>query len=272
MWITLGPRIHAKALEMSRYSSVGHLESDRYCWLLSSRPTDPCFKPPRDSRRHRLWSPVPSLRLIRPAGLLPPVMAQSKDPQDSGSSSSSSSVEPGSSNNSGEHVPPSHPPPRRNRHSLRGSSSPWTPPAWTQGPRAQMALRVAFNVLTFYLLMRIWPFGGGLRVGEEGSTPPNADGAKEVSVKLEVPFSDFVRNVKHNEVRRGRGKDGTHWSALSAEAVGRNLPISHDAGGWPPPDVIKQGGSCYTCRWRRWFFPQRGAPRWGLRRGQRRDL
>ena len=134
---------------------------------------------------------------LRPVGLLPPIMAQSKDPPE-GSPSGTDPVSSSSSSSGGEHNPTHDPPPapRRTRNSLRGSSSsfPWLPTTWESA--AQMALRVAFNVATFFLLMRIWPMGSWLRGGDESP----GGSAKEVSVKLEVPFSDFVRNVKENEV------------------------------------------------------------------------
>lgn len=49
-----------------------------------------------------------------------------------------------------------------------------------QQPQAQLPMRIGFNVLVLFALMRLWPSGGR-----------GMDGADEAIIKM--PYSDFVR-------------------------------------------------------------------------------
>ena len=66
------------------------------------------------------------------------------------------------------------------------SSSPWRPLAWVQRllgePRAQMPLRLLFNMAVLGFLMRLWPIGGR---PAEASDP----------LVLNLPFSDVSRPI-----------------------------------------------------------------------------
>eukprot|EP00884_Botryococcus_braunii_P002352 jgi/Botrbrau1/12117/Bobra.0186s0035.1 len=68
---------------------------------------------------------------------------------------------------------------------------PWGPWSWIKQKassiKAQLSLRVVFNVMMLFLLMRLWPIGGRSPVGDPSHT-------------WEVPFSEFIQRIRTNEV------------------------------------------------------------------------
>lgn len=66
-------------------------------------------------------------------------------------------------------------------------------------------MRILFNVTMLYLLMRMWPVGGRAGLDMAGSSrSPEA-------VSINVPFSEFIRRAKANEVQSVM-MDGMHVS------------------------------------------------------------
>jgi len=60
----------------------------------------------------------------------------------------------------------------------------------TSNMKLQTPLRILFNVVVLYVLMRIWPIGGRSGLGGEPD-----------HVVVQVPFSEFVRRIKQDEVQ-----------------------------------------------------------------------
>lgn len=127
------------------------------------------------------------------------VAAAGKDGNNSTSSSSTSS-----SSSSGDD--PSRRPNPPNR-----------PSAWLQrltaGLKPQQPVRLLINLLMLFFLMRIWPVGGRLGLGE-GET-----------VVVSVPFSEFIRRVKHDDVQ-SVAIDGLHIN-FSLKPHSNSLPGEH---------------------------------------------
>jgi hypothetical protein len=84
-----------------------------------------------------------------------------------------------------------------------------------------------FNLLMLFFLMRLWPLGGRLGLGESET------------LVMSVPFSEFVRRVRHDDVSTV-SVDGLHVS-FSLKPGSITLP-----GGcrhWPG----KKGGGSHCC-------------------------
>lgn len=75
----------------------------------------------------------------------------------------------------------------------RRPNPPNRPVGWlqrlTSSLKPQQPLRLLLNLLMLFFLMRIWPVGGRLGLGE-GET-----------VVISVPFSEFIKRVKHDDVQ-----------------------------------------------------------------------
>jgi hypothetical protein len=68
-----------------------------------------------------------------------------------------------------------------------GSGGPW---GWLQQLASTwQPARLAVNVLMLFFLMRLWPMGGRMGMSDNES------------VVIQVPFSEFVRHVKNNDVQ-----------------------------------------------------------------------
>eukprot|EP00798_Chlamydomonas_sp_ICE-L_P032214 gene32214-16772_t len=74
----------------------------------------------------------------------------------------------------------------------RSNRGPWW--QWLKmNLKAETLQRILFNVVVFWMLMRLWPVGGaGTRAGEGMSDP---------DVNVQVPFSEFVKQLRRNDVR-----------------------------------------------------------------------
>lgn len=90
----------------------------------------------------------------------------------------------------------------------------WSPLAWLQRVtaswRPQQPVRLLLNMLMLFLLMRLWPVGGRLGMGESETLVVN------------VPFSEFIKRVKHDDVQ-SVAVDGLHIS-FSLKPTSLGLP------------------------------------------------
>lgn len=114
------------------------------------------------------------------------------------------------------------PPPPAPRPQPTNNSSGWNPLTWfnkgnsrgkKNNNKAQQPLRLVFNLLMLFFLMRLWPLGGRLGLGESET------------LVMSVPFSEFVRRVRHDDVSTV-SVDGLHVS-FSLKPGSIALP-----GGW----------------------------------------
>ncbi|PRW51101.1 ATP-dependent zinc metalloprotease FTSH chloroplastic isoform A [Chlorella sorokiniana] len=101
----------------------------------------------------------------------------------SGGSSSSSSEPPAER-------PPQQPPKSSRRNSPSSSNASWLSRLLTK-LKAVQPLRIVVNILTLIFLLRFWPVPGGR--SPLGGVEP---------ITVQVAFSEFVRQVQKNEVRR----------------------------------------------------------------------
>ncbi|GIM12948.1 hypothetical protein Vretimale_16132, partial [Volvox reticuliferus] len=104
--------------------------------------------------------------------------------RDGGPSTSGSS--PSATPSSSPSASSSRPQPHRHQHQLQGPFG-WIARLFSL-PQAQLPLRIAFNVAVLFALMRLWPAGRG------------AGGDVSEEAVLKMPYSDFVRCAKGNEV------------------------------------------------------------------------
>uniref|UniRef100_A0A383V3V6 AAA+ ATPase domain-containing protein n=1 Tax=Tetradesmus obliquus TaxID=3088 RepID=A0A383V3V6_TETOB len=118
-----------------------------------------------------------------------------KDNSSSSSSSSpptSSSPSSSSGSSSGSDEP-----------SRRPNNNSWKPLAWLQrfgsSLKPQQPVRLALNLLMLFFLMRMWPIGGRMGLGEAET------------LVMSVPFSEFIKRVKHDDVA-SVAVDGLHIS------------------------------------------------------------
>lgn len=86
-----------------------------------------------------------------------------------------------------------------NNSQRKPPSRSWRPWGWLSrfASNYKQPVRIFFNVCIFYLLTRIWPLGGRMNFGDSDS------------VVVQVPFSEFVRRIKHDEIH-SVSMDGTH--------------------------------------------------------------
>jgi len=61
----------------------------------------------------------------------------------------------------------------------------------------QQPVRLLLNLVMLFFLMRLWPMGGRLGLGESET------------LVMSVPFSEFVRRVRHDDVQTV-SVDGLH--------------------------------------------------------------
>lgn len=81
----------------------------------------------------------------------------------------------------------------------------WKPFAWFNnkgrgskgGSKMQQPVRLLLNLVMLFFLMRLWPMGGRLGLGESET------------LVMSVPFSEFVRRVRHDDVQTV-SVDGLH--------------------------------------------------------------
>ncbi|KAG1677023.1 hypothetical protein FOA52_001192 [Chlamydomonas sp. UWO 241] len=152
------------------------------------------------------------------SSVLPPLRAASGSPSSSGGSSNGttssgtpSSGTPSSSSNGtpsspGESSDSNDGGDRQKKRGgagdrRRGDGGGWVPPSWLslESAAVQVPLRIAVNVAMLYFLMRMWPAGGPSGHGL-ADTPGGRPGRTE-DVTVVVPFSDFLRRVKKDEVQ-----------------------------------------------------------------------
>jgi hypothetical protein len=82
---------------------------------------------------------------------------------------------------------------------MRGSKGSSSGRGSKEGNKVQQPLRLLLNLIMLFFLMRLWPLGGRLGLGEAET------------LVMSVPFSEFVRRVRHDDVHTV-SLDGLHIS------------------------------------------------------------
>jgi hypothetical protein len=142
------------------------------------------------------------------------------------------------------------PPPAPRPPPTSNSSSSWKPFAWLSGnssgnkgrgskssSKMQQPVRLLFNLVMLFFLMRLWPMGGRLGLGESET------------LVMSVPFSEFVRRVRHDDVS-SVSVDGLHIS-FSLKPGSLTLPGEERGRSWGAPWGLLQLGAA---GWRRLCF------------------